>query len=223
MTEKILVVVAHPDDETLGCGGSIARWVSEGHTVGVWFGTDGVAARGHHPNAAHDRRCAARDAMQVLGVSYTLFADFPDNQLDSISRLEITKSIETCVGTFSPTRIVTHSQADLNVDHRLVGECAAVATRPLPGSRIREVWHMEVLSSTSWYPDSRRSFSPTVFVDIKDFLERKTEALRSYGSEIPPWPGARSSRAVEALAALRGSEVGTEAAEGFELSRLVIR
>lgn len=221
--ERILVLAAHPDDETIGCGGSIARWSDEGHFVGAWFATDGVSARGVDAVAIERRKVAAQEALAILGVSVSVFARFPDNQLDQVSRLEVAKQMEGAIQDFRPTRIVTHSQADLNIDHRLVGECAAIAARPMPGSAIESIWHFEVPSSTGWFPNSTRTFSPTLYVDIDEYQDAKEEALLCYGAEIPRWPHGRSTDAMRALAAYRGSSVGLEAAEAFEVSRWILR
>lgn len=221
--ERILGIAAHPDDETIDCGSSIARWSDEGHVVGAWFATDGVSARGIDAGAIELRKVAAQEALAILGVSVSVFARFPDNQLDQVPRLEVTKSMEDAAQDFRPTRIVTHSQADLNIDHRLVGECAAILARPTTGSAIESLWHFEVPGSTGWFPNSMRTISPTLFLDIHKYQDAKEEALLRHGAEIPRWPHARSTDAMRALAAHRGSSVGHKSAEAFEVSRWILR
>ena len=219
MSNRILVFAAHPDDESIGCGASIARWTAEGHEVAVWFATDGVSSRQKQPESAAERLVASRRALELLGVE-TLYAEgFPDNAMDTVSRLAVCQAMDRAVGDFHPTWVVTHSQADLNIDHRIVGECAAVVSRPIPGQSIKSVWHFEVPSSTGWFDSGPRRFSPNAFVDASDHWDLKVQALQAYGPEIPAWPHARSVQAIEALARLRGSSVGLAAAEAFEISR----
>lgn len=156
--------------------------------------------------------------MDVLGVESIFFESYPDNALDSVRRLDLCRSMEMAMKEFQPTVAISHSQADLNVDHRIVGECSAVVARRLPGSTVRALWHFEVPSSTHWFGNSGRTFTPTLYVDTVGFMEAKVEALGRYGTEIPPWPHARSAEALRALAAFRGSTVGLAAAEAFEVT-----
>ena len=218
MSDRILVLAAHPDDESIGCGASIARWTAEGNEVAVWVATDGVSSRHTQPETPAERLAASRRALALLGVEALYAERFPDNAMDTVSRLAICKAMDRAVSDFEPTWIVTHTQADLNVDHRIIGECAAVVSRPIPGQSIRAVWHFEVPSSTGWFGNGQRVFSPSAFVDVSDYLQVKLQALQAYGPEIPAWPHARSTEAMEALARFRGSAAGVVAAEAFEVS-----
>ena len=223
MPERVLVLAAHPDDETIGAGATIARWAAEGIEVFVWFATDGVSSRDAMPQSAQDRRKASERALQMLGVTEGFYSEFPDNGLDTLGRLSICKAMETIATKVQPTRVLTHSQADLNVDHRIVGECAAVIARPTPSQSISSLWHFEVPSSTGWFADSASSFAPTHFVEVTEYMGLKDAALKEYGREIPEWPHARSVNALNALAASRGSEVGVSSAEAFAVSRNLTR
>ena len=223
MPERILVLSAHPDDETIGAGASIARWVREGHEVFVWFATDGASSRESKPESSDDRRAASKRALSILGVTEGFYADFPDNALDSVNRLSICKSMEAVASGLKPTKVLTHSQADLNVDHRIVGECAAVVARPTPTQVINSLWHFEVPSSTGWFSDSAGMFAPTHFVEVENFMGYKVNALKEYGPEIPAAPHARSIHALYSLAQVRGSQVGVSLAEAFAVSRHVSR
>ena len=221
MRERILILATHPDDETIGDGASISRWVSEGHEVFVWFATDGVSSRANMPESAQARREASKRALDTLGVGERLYADFPDNALDTVGRLRICQAMEEVAQRLKPSKLLTHSQADLNVDHRIVGECAAVIARPTPEQSIKSVWHFEVPSSTGWFRNSMRWFAPTHFVDVDGFMERKLLALKEYGTEIPPAPHARSLQALEALAEVRGGQCGKRVAESYECSFVI--
>lgn len=216
--ERILVAVAHPDDETIGCGASLARFAHEGREIAVWFASDGVASRLDRPQDAADRMSAARRALKHLGIHSVVAEDYPDNALDTVPRLHLARSLDRLVRDFRPTCVISHSQCDLNVDHRLVGEVAAIVSRPQPGSSIRDRWCMEIPSSSHWFPEGRNSFRPNIFIDVTAYWELKRAALLEYGVEIPDWPHARSVAALEALSRYRGSTVGVEAAEAFEVA-----
>jgi LmbE family N-acetylglucosaminyl deacetylase len=218
MPDRILVLAATRDDESIGCGASIARWTAKGNEVAVWFATDGVSSRHTQPETAEERLAASRSALALLGVEALYAERFPDNSMDTVSRLAICQAMDRAVCDFGATWIVTHSQADLNVDHRIVGECAAVVSRPIPGQSIKSLWHFEVPSSTGWFGNGARAFVPNAYVDVSDYWDLKVEALRAYGPEIPAWPHARSTEALAALARVRGATVGLASAEAFEIS-----
>lgn len=219
----VLVVAAHPDDEALGCGGTIARHAAAGDEVVVAFIADGVTSRDpaadHAPEIAR-RRDAARAAAAILGVADVHFGDLPDNGLDTVGLLTIAQAVEALIRDASPEIVYTHHAHDLNVDHRLVHEAVLTAARPQPGSGITTVLAFETTSSTEWRsPQSVPAFSPDWFVDITDTLALKLQALDAYAEEMRPWPHPRSREAVTHLAHWRGSTVGRVAAEAFALAR----
>ena len=223
MGKGVLVVAAHPDDDVLGCGATIARWVQEGRQVVVAFLTDGVGARSDADQAAADRReAAARAAAAILGVTDLRFADWPDNQLDQVPLLELARHAESLVAELRPDTILTHHPGDLNIDHRRTCQAVLTACRPQPGFSVRTLWSFEVASSTEWQiPNPGLAFLPTAFVDVSGHLERKLEALDAYQEEIRDWPHPRSRQALEALARWRGASVGVTAAEAFVVHRLL--
>jgi LmbE family N-acetylglucosaminyl deacetylase len=221
---SILVVAAHPDDEVLGCGGTIAKLTALKAVVNVAFMADGVSSRAAgaslHASELAARRAAADDALRTLGARAVFFGDLPDNRMDTVAMLEITQRVEALLDQYRPDTVFTHHGGDLNVDHRRT--CAAVLTacRPLPGQMVRTILSFEVPSSTEWQlPHAATAFLPNWFVDISATLERKVEALARYSAEARAWPHARSLRAVESLARWRGASVGAEAAEAFMLVR----
>jgi len=219
---KILVIAAHPDDEVLGCGGTIAKLASEGAEVQVLFLADGVSAR--ESDLANDelvtRRAAARGACGLLGVQKVSFKDFPDNRMDTIALLDVAKVIEVEIASFAPDTIFTHHAGDLNIDHRRIHEATVVACRPQRGFPVKTLLLFEVPSSTEWQlPDTAAVFAPNWFVDISTTLEKKMAALDIYKDEMRDWPHPRSMRAIEHLAHWRGACVGVDAAEAFMLGR----
>ena len=229
MTTKqrtVLVCAAHPDDEVLGCGGTMARHVDRGDTVHVIFVADGVGSR-QGPRAERERhfrerREAAQNAARIIGCEAPHYLDYPDQRLDTIPLLDITQSIEALLATIEPDTIYTHHGDDLNADHRLVSEATMTAVRPMPGQAVLAVYGFETLSSTEWAFHSRgNAFRPNRFINIAATLERKLDALRAYKAEMRDFPHARSLETVEALARLRGSTVGLVAAEAFTVLREV--
>lgn len=221
---KVLVVAAHPDDEVLGCGGTLALHADHGDEVAALFMTDGVGARGEQDAAlVEERREAMWRAARILGIGRIEQRDFPDNAMDRVSLLEIARSIEVfCSEWGYPDLVFTHHPGDLNIDHELTHRAVLTAFRPLPGSPVREIRTFEVLSSTEWRGTTQDSFHPNIFVDISSTLERKMEALEAYSAEMRSWPHARSIDAVAHLAALSGASVGYGAAERFSLERRLL-
>jgi len=222
----ILVIAAHPDDEVLGCGGSIARHADAGDHVQVLIVAEGATSRqqqrdrGQVDTELSDLAFAAQKAGEILGATGVELLDLPDNRLDSIDRLDLVKLIEARIERYQPQIVYTHHVGDVNIDHRRLHEAVVTACRPTPGHFVKRLLSFEVASSTEWQPPgSAPAFQPNWFVDITDQWERKRLALEAYASEMRPWPHARSIQALEHLAGWRGAQVGVEAAEAFCLLR----
>ena len=227
MKQKILVVAAHSDDETLGCGGTIAKHVAKGDSINVVFLTDGVGSRNEDCSGATDavaRVSASIAALEVLGVSELNITScsFPDNALDSVPLLEVVKAIESVISDIKAEVVYTHHAGDLNIDHRYAYEATMTACRPQPESSVKEIYSYEVPSSTAWVGASYgRHFKPNRYVEITDFINSKMEALMEYDEEMRIFPHARSREALEHLARYRGSQVGLLAAEAFVVERII--
>ena len=227
--ENVLVVAAHPDDEVLGCGGTIARLSQAGVNVDVLLIADGEKSRlsnnqlGEMNSLILGRQYAAEQARSVLGSRSVECLDFPDNSLDTVGMLDIVKTIEDRVEKFRPSLVFTHHPSDVNIDHRIVHEAVTVACRQIPGFSVKELLFFEVMSSTEWRPIGKgTNFEPNYYVDISSTIEVKKRALLAYDSEMRDFPHPRSLRACEALATWRGATVGVIAAEAFVLGRRVI-
>jgi len=222
MSKQILVVVAHPDDEVLGCAGTIARHVSDGDKVYVVFMSDGVTSRtGVESNEVEVRKQAAKDASNILGmVQSPRFLGFPDNRMDTVALLDIVQTLEQVINEIEPEVVYTHHSGDLNIDHKITHQAVMTACRPQPGFCVREIYSFEVLSSTEW--STNNPFIPNYFVDISDILELKISAIKAYNSELRLFPHARSIESIEALVKYRGASVGVHAAEAFRLERKIV-
>lgn len=228
-TTPILVIAAHPDDEVLGCGGTIAAHTAQGHAVHIAILGEGITSRyqqrdqaDHAQVQALQARCRAVAAL--LGAQQVHMYDLPDNRFDTVPLLDIVKLVEELVAQLSPHVIYTHHGGDLNIDHRLVQQAVLTATRPTAGHAVREIYAFEVPSSTEWaFQRIEPAFRPTVFVDIAATLERKIEAMQMYESEARPFPHPRAPEALRATAQRWGSVAGLQAAEALELVRAILR
>ena len=225
--ETILVIAAHPDDEVLGAGGTIARRVREGHQVHVAYLATGITGRDENQdeedaraeiNALYDD---ARRAGGILGVSAQHFLGFPDNRLDTVPRMDIAHALKKIVNEIRPGTVFTHHHGDYNWDHRIAFEAAMMACRACPGETFPStILSYEVPSSTERaFQSPAFSFCPTTYVDISESLEQKIAALEAYAGELGEYPHPRSGKALTHLAAKRGNEVALQYAEAFCLIR----
>lgn len=224
MSQSILILVAHPDDEVLGCGGTIAKLANKGAIIHVAFFADGVFARKgeqvQQQKELHSRRMAAKKACDILGVKSVTFGDFPDNRMDTVALLDITKTVESLIIEYQPDTVLTHHAGDVNIDHSQVHKAVVTACRPQNGQSVKTLLCFEVPSSSEWQlPGSAPAFDPNWFVDISATLSCKMAALEAYASELRDWPHPRSRQGVEHLAHWRGATVCVDAAEAFIVGR----
>ena len=225
MNKKILIVAAHPDDEVLGCGGSVARLVKEGYEAYTLILGEEITSRDRSRNREKRLQDIKKlkdqiyKANKILGIKKVFTFDFPDNRFDSVDFLDIVKAIEEIKNKLKPEIIFTHSKSDLNIDHRITYQAVITATRPMKNETVKSIYAFEVLSSTEWnYP---LSFSPNVYFNIEDTLDLKLQAMAEYKSELREYPHPRSLEGIKIKAKQRGMEVGFCYAEAFELIRRV--
>ena len=218
----VAAIMAHPDDEVLGCGGSLTRLSRSGASVHIFILATGLTSRGPADEMAlRALKEQARAATIRLGAETIDFADFPDNEMDSLSLLEIVKQVESFVTKIKPDLIFTHHSGDINIDHDLTQRAVMTATRALPKSKPVEVLACEVLSSTEFGPADKR-LQPHLYVRLtEEDVNATIEALTCYSGEIHDWPHPRSAQALEHQFRLRGAECGADAAEVFEVLRMV--
>jgi LmbE family N-acetylglucosaminyl deacetylase len=207
---RILVVVAHPDDEVIGLGGTILKHSKNGDKVYLSIITEGVSAQ-YKENKIflRLRRNSCQKSARFLGIQEVFFHDLPDAQLDKSSQLEINKIIEEDIKKVEPQRIYTHHWSDLHKDHRLVFESVLVASR-----RVKEVFCFETIGSTNKCKNTG-NFSPNFYIDISKELDKKLKALSLYNTEIKKFPSPISLESIKILARFRGIESSLNAAEAF--------
>ena len=232
---NILVIVAHPDDEVLGMGGTIAKHTFNGDKVHVVYLTTGITSRrnsGHSNKSTYDVSIKdeklmdkeikelQKDALKsnkILGVKDSIFYNFPDNELDSISRLKIIKVIEKEIQKIKPDVVYTNHYGDLNIDHKLVYESCLTACRPV-NKKNPALFSFGVISSMEWnYPIS---FNPNYFVNISKNISTKIRAMKAYRNELKKFPHPRSIENIEFTAKKWGTVCGKNYAEAFEIIRI---
>lgn len=225
MNHKILIVAAHPDDEILGCAGTIVRLVKEGYEAHTLILGEGITSRDEKGNRKKikkelkELKSQSQEANKVLGVKNILIYDFPDNRFDSVPLLDIIKVVEKAKKEIKPDLIFTHYEADLNIDHQITYKAVITATRPLSYETVKEIYSFEVLSSAEWnFPFV---FSPNVFFDVSDTLEYKLRAMEKYKSELKNFPHPRSLKGIKLNAEYWGMRIGVEYAEAFMNVRLI--
>ena len=226
MRDRILVVAAHPDDEILGCGGTISKKIKfDKAIVKTLILSKGIKARSNVKklkqkleNNIHN----AKKANQYLGVKFLEILDFPDNEFDKVSLLSIVKEIEKRVKDFKPNVIFTHFSGDLNIDHQITNRALITACRPVTNSTVQKIYAFEVSSSTDWsFGSNKKLFYPNHFEDISKTIKKKINSLKFYKNEMKKYPHSRSLKNVENLAKVRGSSVFKNYAEAFILLRSI--
>ena len=221
---NILIIAAHPDDEVLGCGGTVAKMSKNGDNVDVLIISDGVSSRDLKDKAFKEnlilRRKACKLSCDLLGINKPDFENFPDNQLDKIPLLKITRVIEKKIKKIKPNIIFTHHWGDLNIDHQKISKAVITACRPQKSNNVKTLLFFEIPSSTEWQISSKKNlFSPNWFFDISSTINLKIKALKFYKSELKKSPHPRSLAGIKTLAEWRGAVEGSKAAEAFELGR----
>lgn len=223
--EKVLVVVAHPDDELIGVGGTLRKHVKNGDEVHVLILGDGKTSRQNKYEAMDDSTktlsmAETTKAMKVLGITNLYHEYLPDNRFDQLTLLDIVKLVAQYIEKVSPSLVYSHHSGDLNVDHQLTAEAVIIATRPIQNSSIKELRLFETLSSTEM-AGSRFThvFIPNLFVNIENELEDKLDALKCYESEMREFPHPRSLKAIEYNARVWGAKNNQMAIEPFYIFR----
>ena len=220
MKKNILVVGAHPDDELLGCGGTLLKHIKDKDQIYSIILGEGVTSRSSLRNISKDKnkllniKKNANEANSLIGVKKLFFGDFPDNRFDDLNLIDIIKFIENIITIVKPNIVYTHFYDDLNIDHRITFKAVSTALRPYINKC--DLYCFETLSSTNFNPGASR-FNPNCFIDISKQITIKIKALKKYKSEIKKYPFIRSDKNIKKLAEYRGMNAGMKYCEAFEI------
>lgn len=216
LNENVLVIGAHPDDELLGCGGTLKKLINQGYKV-----TTVIFSKGRKTMESHMKQAMVK-ANKHIGIEEVIFLDYPNLLLETFPLHVINKEIESLLAKYEPSIIFTHHYGDINKDHQILFQAVLTAARPLPGNKPIELLCFETVSSSEWSePTGEKAFKPNYYVDITNMMDIKLETLHFYDVEMRPFPHPRSYKGVEYLARVRGMTVGVEYAEAFEMIRRV--
>ncbi len=225
MSRKILVVAAHPDDEVLGCFGTVARLIQEGYEAYTLILGEGKTSRDEERIVENKKEeieilnTEIVKANEAIGIKKIFVENFPDNRFDSVDLLDIVKVVSKVKDEIKPDIIFTHYEHDLNIDHQRTYKAVLTATRPMQNECVKEIYSFEILSSTEWnYPIS---FSPDTYYDIGNTLDLKIKAMTEYKSEFCEYPHPRSLEGIELNAKYQGMRVGKKAVEAFKSIRVL--
>ncbi len=220
MKKRVLIIAPHPDDETLGTGGTMAKWAAEGHEVTV------LIVSGHlpplYPPEVYDTTVTeALRAFDILGCTRHRFLEIPATLVGNVPVHVLNSQVGEVFREVRP-QIVLCAYPDRHVDHRVIFDSVMVAARPVgAGSKIEMLAAYETLSETHWNaPHIEPNFVPNWVVNISAHIEKKLAAADCYRSQIPDWPGSRSIGAIEALAKFRGTQAGFAYGEAFHIIRM---
>ena len=217
---KTLVVAPHADDELLGCGGTLLRRVGEGDTIGWLLITSIQESRGWSREKIDLRSREIDRVRKGLHISpnHLYELNFPTAELDKLPMSELVQKISNVFASFEPNEVLLPYPGDIHSDHRVVFEAASSCTKWFRYPSVKRVLTYETLSETDFSVDPF-GFSPNLFIDITDHLEKKLSLLAIYKSEMGEHPFPRSLESIKAQAILRGAQRGTQAAEAFQILR----
>lgn len=216
---NILVIAPHPDDELLGVGGTLIKHIHNKDMVTVCIVTRGVEPL-FSADIVDKTRQEAKVCHETIGVSSTIYLDFPAVMLEKQDRYIVNEKIHCIIQSCKPEIVYIPHIGDMQKDHQIVVEAAMVALRPKYEHQVKRVLAYETLSETGWHiPNVSNQFIPNVYSDISDYLTEKLKAMSYYQTQLSNYPNPRSLEAIEALAKYRGSTVNVRAAEAFILIR----
>lgn len=216
---NVVVVAAHPDDEILGAGGTLARHAQVGDDVHAVVLADGALSR-YDEHMVGELQAGGLAAARHIGFASLRFEAFPDQRLDQVAMVDLTQHVETVLMDLQPDVVYTHFRGDVNADHSLVAQAVWTACRPYRMPQLRLIAAFETPSSTEWSSVAEGfAFRPTMFVDVAATIQCKLAAMSCYASELREYPHPRSLRALRERASYWGSVVGRSAAEAFLILR----
>lgn len=225
--ERVLVIAAHPDDEVLGMGGTIAKYASRGDKVAILIVTDGSTSQYRDDPKLEDilrsKRVETNNSAALLGIRHVYYGELPDMRLDVTPHIDINRVIEKTIDEFRPTIVFTHFIGDVNKDHQRVYESTLVACRPVSEQCVKKIFLYSVPSSTEWNAQTATNvFLPNWYEDISgEYAEKKYKAMECYKTELRDYPHPRSIQYLRTADITEGNRVGLLAAESFLLLRSI--
>jgi LmbE family N-acetylglucosaminyl deacetylase len=219
MAGRTLVIAPHPDDEMLGCGGTLLRRKAEGGAVG-WLIVTGMSQQAGWPaERVLQRDSEIEKVAALMGFDEVFNLRLPSTRLDELPMADVVSAFSSVFKAFAPDEIMAPHRGDVHSDHRVTADAVAACTKWFRYPSVRRVLAYETVSETEFGMAKESAFHPNVFVDIGSYLDRKLEILEVYQTELGEFPFPRSLKAIRALAEWRGSCAGYLAAEAYELLR----
>lgn len=217
---SVLIVVAHPDDEVLGCGGTAAALAKAGLKVSPCILAGDADARRNRPDIQELKKDIL-EADKILGIQPPILGSFPNIKFNTVPHLELVQFIEGAISSICPEVIFTHHPSDINIDHQSTSSACQAAARLFQRRegppRLKALYFMEVASASDWaFGICPSPFVPDTFVSIGDFIEVKIKALYAYRGVLREHPHPRSETALRSLAVYRGGQSGFVNAEAFQ-------
>ncbi|MBM3244545.1 MAG: PIG-L family deacetylase [Candidatus Omnitrophica bacterium] len=223
MKRKVLVVAVHPDDETLGCGGSILRFKKEKSKVYWLIATEMRGKHGCLVSSCRQRESEIENVAKMYGFDGVFRLGFPTTGVEAVPKNKLVTSMRNIFDRVRPDTLFLPYRSDIHSDHRAIFDAASSCTKWFRSSYLKRILMMETLSETEFAPSlPETAFAPNYYIDITDFLKKKTEIMKLYKSEAKKHPFPRSLRNIRALATFRGATAGCMFAESFILLKEIV-
>jgi len=223
LNKNVLIVASHPDDEVLGCFGTVEKLIKQGYKAYTLILGEGKTSRDqkrdleNRKDEISELRKEILEANKTIGIEKVFIESFPDNRFDGVELLDIVKVVSKVIDEIKPEIVFTHFENDLNIDHQITYKAILTATRPMENCSVKEIYSFEILSSTEWnYP---LTFSPDTFFEIE--IKNKQKAMSIYKSELREFPHPRSLDGIELNAKYWGMRVGKKYIEAFKTVRAI--
>ena len=220
--KNVIVISAHPDDETLGVGGTILKHNSNGDNVFWLIVTNVFESQGFSKVRVESRQKEIREIEKLLGISKTFLLDYPTMTLSSSSLIKMVPEISSVFLEVQPEIVYCLNRSDAHSDHRVVFDAVMACSKSFRYPYIKQILMYECISETEFAPVlAEKAFLPNYFVDITDFLEAKLDVMKIFESELGEHPFPRSLDNIKALSHFRGASVGVKYAEAFQLLKYI--
>lgn len=214
-----LVIAPHPDDELLGCAGTLLKRKAEGRRV-FWLIVTCISKNTNWPeNIVTSREIEINQVHENIRFDDVFCLNYPTATLDTVPLSELVNSFSKIFKITSPEEVFLPHKSDIHSDHRIVFDVGASCTKWFRYPSVNKVFAYETISETDFNLESSTTFAPNYFIDISNFIDKKIELLKLYKSELGEFPFPRSDEAIRSLASVRGASSGFKAAEAFELLR----